>query len=220
MAMWEIENAVDFTAAGDTTAEALGKILAELERMYEELLPALRNRMAGEAPETGDVWFDTVAGSLKLREEGGGDLALNAFPGEEPGLDVPIGVITAWRHAPDLIPSGWRLCDGTGGTPDLRGRCLVGVGTLAGVTYAKGDEGGAATVTLTAEQMPGHTHLIPDLTPVSDARYEYIGNGSQLVDTRVSSQANSGTSGSAGGGQAHENLPPYVALHWIMRVAA
>lgn len=52
------------------------------------------------------------------------------------------------------IPNGWHLCDGTNGTPDLRGRFIVG----AGNTYSVGDSGGVDEVTLTTEQMPQHNH--------------------------------------------------------------
>ena len=57
---------------------------------------------------------------------------------------VPAGLIAAWSGAVSAVPAGWALCDGANGTPDLRGRFLVG----AGGDYAPGDAGGAATETL------------------------------------------------------------------------
>ena len=57
---------------------------------------------------------------------------------------VPAGLIAAWSGAASAVPAGWALCDGANGTPDLRGRFLVG----AGGDYAVGDVGGAATETL------------------------------------------------------------------------
>ena len=57
------------------------------------------------------------------------------------GAAVPAGTIAAWKGAADAVPAGWALCDGANGTPDLRGRFLVG----AGGDYAVGDTGGAAT---------------------------------------------------------------------------
>lgn len=53
---------------------------------------------------------------------------------------IPIGCIVMWGGSVSTIPSGWRLCDGTNGTPDLRDRFIVG---------AKSDSGGAATTTIT-----------------------------------------------------------------------
>ena len=67
---------------------------------------------------------------------------------------IAAGIITMWSGAIGAIPSGWFLCDGTNGTPDLRDRFIVG----AGSAYAVNATGGAATVTLTQAETPAHTH--------------------------------------------------------------
>ena len=64
---------------------------------------------------------------------------------------VPAGLIAAWSGAASAVPAGWALCDGANGTPDLRGRFLVG----AGGDYAVGDAGGAATEELSAYSHTG-----------------------------------------------------------------
>ena len=64
---------------------------------------------------------------------------------------VPAGLIAAWSGAASAVPAGWALCDGASGTPDLRGRFLVG----AGGDYAVGDAGGAATEELSAYSHTG-----------------------------------------------------------------
>ena len=56
---------------------------------------------------------------------------------------VPQGGIIIWSGAANNIPSGWGLCDGTQGTPDLRDKFVVG----AGSTYAVAAAGGATTHT-------------------------------------------------------------------------
>jgi hypothetical protein len=77
----------------------------------------------------------------------------------------PSGVIAWWSGSEASIPDGWVLCNGLNGTPDLRNRFVVG----AGSHYAKGDSGGANTVTttgtvtvaghaLTAAEIAKHTH--------------------------------------------------------------
>ena len=56
----------------------------------------------------------------------------------------PSGGIIMWSGSTASIPSGWHLCDGTSGTPDLQDRFVVG----AGLSYGVGNTGGAATVVL------------------------------------------------------------------------
>ena len=69
---------------------------------------------------------------------------------------VPTGAIMMWSGSIASIPAGWALCNGAGGTPDLRDRFVVG----AGSTYAVGATGGANTVTLTTANLPSHSHSI------------------------------------------------------------
>ena len=56
---------------------------------------------------------------------------------------VPSGVIMMWSGAANAIPSGYILCDGSNGTPDLRNRFVIG----AGSNYAVSATGGGSTTT-------------------------------------------------------------------------
>ena len=67
---------------------------------------------------------------------------------------IPSGIICMWSGESTAIPSGWHLCDGDAGTPDLRDRFIVG----AGSTYKVKDTGGEATHKLTTNEMPSHNH--------------------------------------------------------------
>ena len=67
---------------------------------------------------------------------------------------IPSGGIIMWSGLITSIPTGWGLCDGSNGTPDLRNRFVVG----AGDQYDRNDTGGADSVTLTEAQMPSHDH--------------------------------------------------------------
>ena len=58
------------------------------------------------------------------------------------GIGVPSGGIIMWSG--DTIPEGWKLCDGTEGTPDLRDRFVLG----AGGSYATGEVGGGGSDTI------------------------------------------------------------------------
>ena len=126
---------------------------------------------------------------------------------------IPVGGVILWSGAANKIPDGWALCNGSNGTPDLRNRFVVG----AGSTYAVGNTGGADAVTLSVAQMPSHRHSYTfkgaDLAASwKDNNYFY--NQSQTYSGNNNTQYTDYT----GGGQPHENRPPYYALCYIMRV--
>jgi hypothetical protein len=69
---------------------------------------------------------------------------------------IPSGVIVMWSGPLSSIPSGWALCDGTNGTPDLRDRFIYGWSD--GVN--PGGTGGSTSHTHEAGtyEAPAHTH--------------------------------------------------------------
>lgn len=73
---------------------------------------------------------------------------------ESAGSSVPGGLVVMWAGALDAIPDGWSLCDGSNGTPDLRGKFIYG----ASDTVAPGATGGANTYALAEAQLPAHGH--------------------------------------------------------------
>ena len=59
--------------------------------------------------------------------------------------------------------SNWAICDGANGTPDLRDKFVMGVGSSVNTsTAAKGEQAGNNTIQLTEAQMPSHNHDITD----------------------------------------------------------
>lgn len=119
---------------------------------------------------------------------------------------IPPGVIVMWGGLVANIPTGWALCDGANGTPDLRDRFIVG----AGSGYAVGTKGGAAEVTLTVDQMPSHRHSVAAQS----------GSGSGVTGLVYGEQTSSRTvwTSYVGDGEPHENRPPYYALAFIMKL--
>ena len=105
-------------------------------------------------------------------------------------------------------PSGWAICNGSNGTPDLRDRFIVGTGS----SYSLGNTGGANSVTLTLNQIPAHTHTYERTDVginVNDRPWPASNNDCDMTNQNTSS---------AGGGQSHENRPPYYALMFIMKL--
>ena len=134
---------------------------------------------------------------------------------------MPSGGIIIWSGSSASIPSGWYLCNGSNGTPDLRNRFVVG----ATSTYAVGVTGGSADAIVVSHTHTdsGHTHSIG--IGVTGGAYG-IGTsggyqGRVIVAPEVSSKvntdsasANISTTGASG---TNANLPPYYALCYIMK---
>lgn len=154
-------------------------------------------------------------------------------------VGIPVGGIIIWSGSSSNIPSGWRLCDGLEGTPDLRDRFVVGAG---GNSYHVGDTGGEAAHTLTTAELPSHSHGSGTLTTnnAGEHRHTYTCNygetssvsgvggpsstnpaneGNPTSYDGIHTHAISGSTAAAGSGAAHNNLPPYYALCYIMRIS-
>jgi len=87
----------------------------------------------------------------------------------------PAGGIIMWNGSVGSIPSGWVLCNGSNGTPDLRDRFVVG----AGSTYAVGATGGSADTTLVS-----HSHTFSATTSgVGDHTHSLFGSSTGTTGT-------------------------------------
>lgn len=142
-----------------------------------------------------------------------------------PADDIPIGIIAMWSGLAANIPSGWLLCDGTSGTPDLIDKFIRGSATAGSTggadTHTHTDTFAVANHTLTTAQMPSHTHTASH-SPNS---------GTSSLFGRSSNETVSGShsTNSAGSGAAHNhglsgsvasasNLPAYYTLCFIIKV--
>lgn len=114
--------------------------------------------------------------------------------------------------------------------PDMRGRVPVGYGTGSGLTARTlAASGGEETHVLTTDEMPSHSHNITD----PGHSHSYVNNtNNQDTDNAFGTQtaaddsdlgATTGTSttgitvNNAGGGQAHNNMQPFLVLNYIIK---
>ena len=128
----------------------------------------------------------------------------------------------------------WILCDGgsdgKGGTvPDLRGRMILGAsdehtaGSTGGSeTHSHSISGTVGSTTLTVEQLASHRHDIKTFSGRIGAAtpqqvWEATGNTIRITENTGGSQPHTHTLDGASG--EANNLPPYYALSYIMRIA-
>ena len=151
---------------------------------------------------------------------------LTQIPSASPTL--PSGVILIWSGSTGSIPSGYVICDGSNGTPDLRNSFVLG----AGNSYTVGQTGGSTDAivvshTHTATSVvtdPGHTHGTANANYIGQTSVGGSGSGNQLAGnspylmptattgvTVATTNASTGTSGSGA------NMPPFYALAYIMK---
>lgn len=153
----------------------------------------------------------------------------------------------------NYAPTGWALCNGqllqisqnsalfallgttyggdgrsTFALPDLRARVPLHQGQGAGTSvYSPGQSGGVEKVTLTAAQVPAHSHGLAAhdgtgsspsasgnfIASPSDATTgEALNAFSPTANVVMNAQAIS----ASGGGQPHENMQPYLCLNFII----
>ena len=156
---------------------------------------------------------------------------------------IPRGGIIMWSGSSTAIPEGWHLCDGTNSTPDLRGQLVVG----AGGDYAVGATGGSANAVVVSHTHTastnitdsGHSHYISGASK-DDGNFSgansnsqdwglyadagsYTSNDPNHIYGRNSASATTGITAntsvnSTGSSGTNDNLPPYYALCYIMKV--
>lgn len=138
---------------------------------------------------------------------------------------TPIGAIMLWKGNKAAIPSGYQLADGTNGTPDLRGRFLMGI--------PAGEDDDNITETGGAIQ---HIHAMGTVSAATKHKHVvYINDCYNAVSCQT------GATDSAWGNHNHDwsaetssndehthswvyaetnNLPPYTKYYWIARIPA
>jgi microcystin-dependent protein len=87
-----------------------------------------------------------------------------------------------------------------------------------------GQIGGVETVTLTSPEIPAHSHAIVATSnaatlkrPATNTFYAASSSGNNFYESGTTLTAlASNTVSSAGGGQPHSNIQPYLTLNWCI----
>jgi microcystin-dependent protein len=134
---------------------------------------------------------------------------------------VPVGGIIMWSGSTESIPTGWALCNGENGTPNLQDRFIVG----AGSGYAVAATGGSADAVVVSHTHgitdPGHFHTYTRPVTNFSQRTDLDNNMFYYQEGTLNTQSNTTgiTINSSGSSATNANLPPYYALAFIMRVS-
>lgn len=152
-------------------------------------------------------------------------------------LSFPQGGIIMWSGT--SAPSGWALCDGSQGTPDLRGRFVLGAGQGQNLTNRPIRQiGGEETHTLTQAEMPEHDHAVKIASDGTHkhtftawrANFDHLGRATESCNdddgdgtfNRETHDAGAHkhtlTQEKRGSTTSHNNMPPYYVLAYIMKL--
>ena len=137
------------------------------------------------------------------------------------GTAAPMGTLlcngqevsrTTYSRLFDVIGTIYGIGDNstTFNLPNLQGRVPVGLKASEPVFNALGNFGGTGAHTLTVSEIPAHTHSYENQSNSTSVQTPVT--GTDVADNVNVNQ----TTGSTGGGLAHNNLQPYIVLNYII----
>jgi hypothetical protein len=207
--------ATNFTAKDALPSGNAGKIIKGTEIDVE--YTAIATAIASKADTNSPTFTGTPLAPTANTGTNNTQLATTAFVTTAVSAAFPTGGIILWSGSIAAIPSGWALCNGSNGTPDLRNRFVVG----AGSTYAVDATGGSTTTTatgsisgstagtaLTEAQMPKHFHALrgasgPFTSTVPSATASGSGNyGGGTPDDGTAGYGTNSTGGNSASGSS------------------
>lgn len=154
----------------------------EIDNEFNAIATAINTKIEGyNALLTGTPTAPTAAYSAYTTQ-----IASTAFVHDV----LPKGIILLWSGSVVSIPSGWRLCDGTNSTPDLRGKFIIGAGDV-GASFTATIQGALVTASIA-----GTTLTVSSVTSGSLKLGQTVtGTGVTLGTTILSFDTGSGGTG-------------------------
>lgn len=145
-------------------------------------------------------------------------------------LAIPSGTIVMWGGT--VAPTGWALCNGSGGTPDLRSKFIVGYDPTDVDYDAIGDNGGEKAHVLSANEMANHQHSVVDAyflcesgtslnainNQINISPGKHGTNNPGIFGSSTKLMTRNTVTGFEGLNLAHENRPPYYTLAFIQKL--
>jgi len=142
-------------------------------------------------------------------------------------------MIVMWNGPANGIPSGWALCNGQNGTPDLRDKFIV----CAGSQMPQNNKGGSNShsIRLSTANLPSHSHSLCDDYQVVDAKFindskiapgskislggdRYLGSGNSDGNNSIFCRDKNTSTVGTNAPINIDNRPEYYALAFIMRL--
>ena len=210
--------------------DAMREMMAQIKQwqsgLYDESLT-----IKGDLDLQGGMTLDGQAGTS-------GQFLMSSGPGETPqwgSAEIPDafspGMIILWSGLTSTIPTGWALCNGANGTPNLTDKFIVGAGNSYGVNQT----GGYKDATLVSHNHPtsvgaagAHSHSLACTSPPGSpyqqpgpySGFARAGGGTSITNHNtnpVGNHTHTVNIGNKGSSATNRNLPPYYALAYIMR---
>lgn len=230
--MSDYSKSTNFTTKDTLPSGNSGKIVkgTELDIEFTNIASAITSKANSDSPAfTGTPTAPTAVAGTNTTQ-----IATTAFVLAN---SMPSGGIIMWSGTIATVPSGWYLCNGSNGTPDLRNKFIIGADADSGgvaktsITGSATQTGGTkdaivvshthtATSTVTD---PSHSHLVPNSASYAGSiggktAYGGAGDLGNASTSAASTGITVGTSiSTVGSDGTNQNLPPYYALAFIMK---
>lgn len=190
----------------------------------------------GETPLSTRLYVDLSSSKLYYYD----GTNFDSYGGGGGGDSLPVGTI--FPFSGNTLPSGYMICDGSaisrttystlfgiigttygvgdGSTtfnlPNLKGKVPVGYDSTDSDFDTLGETGGEKTHALTVNEMPSHNHALYGALTGETKNITNTGNDWAQTTTSFSTDT---YINNAGGGQAHNNLQPYIVINYIIKVS-
>ncbi len=148
---------------------------------------------------------------------------------------IPSGTICIWHGTASNVPSGWAICNGSNGTPDLRSRFVYGANDSDNNTksswgtgwnnivghWPAGWTGGSEREVMSIAEMPSHQHNFwtASWKPTGNDAYSITAAaGDRSLENSNGQRTNTVLTTNSGNNESHNLLPPFMTLCYIMKL--